>query len=246
MRIITGALKGRRLKTVADPGCRPAMGRTREALFSMLEARGMIWEGARALDLFAGTASLAFEAVSRGAEEAWCVEAEKKLADRIAENARLLDLADGRIRIWPERVEKFLRRSVPAPFDVIFVDPPYGADLLPATLRAVIRGEWLKEGGMLAAEIAAKDGFAASAAIRREAGGGAARLGRASATLQTPSSGFGTRTGGMLAAEVETGLNAPGETSLLTLMDRSYGQTRIVLWTLRKDVSPSTPAPSIP
>jgi 16S rRNA (guanine966-N2)-methyltransferase len=166
-------------------------------LMRYAEERGAcaLLRGLRALDLFAGTASLAFEAVSRGAEEAWCVEAEKKLANRITDNARRLDLADGRVRVWPERVEKFLRRRVPAPFDLIFVDPPYGANLLPATLRAVLRGGWLKEGGMI-------------------------------------------------AAEVETGLDVPEETSLLTLMDRSYGQTRIVLWTLRKDVSPSIPEPS--
>ena len=195
MRIIAGALKGRRLKTVDSPGCRPAMGRIREAVFSMLEARQVVWNGARVLDLFAGTGSLAFEAVSRGADEAWCVEAEKKIAAGIADNARRLGLEDGRIRLRVERVEKFLRRRELAPFDVIFVDPPYGAGLLPATLRAVILGGWLKEGGML-------------------------------------------------AAEVEAGLHAPDQTSLSALMDRRYGQTRILLWTLRQDTSPSIPEPS--
>ena len=195
MRIIAGSLKGRRLKIADSPGCRPAMGRTREALFSMLEARRVVLNGARVLDLFAGAGSVAFEAVSRGAGEVWCVEAEKKVAACLADNARRLGLEDGRVRIRIERVEKFLRQREPAPFDVIFADPPYGADLLPSTLRAVIRGGWLKEGGMF-------------------------------------------------AAEVEAGLSVPDQTSLLTLMDRSYGQTRILLWTLPRNASPSIPEPS--
>ncbi|MDR2727158.1 MAG: RsmD family RNA methyltransferase, partial [Deltaproteobacteria bacterium] len=114
----------------------------------------------------------------------------------IVENARRLGLEDGRVRVVTEGVEKFLRRREAAPFDLIFVDPPYGAGLLPPTLCAVIRGGWLKEGGML-------------------------------------------------AAEVEAGLSVPDQTSLSALMDRRYGQTRILLWTLRKDVSPSIPEPSI-
>ena len=70
MRIISGRLGGRRIKTVEGEGYRPAMGKTRESLFSMLTSRGVVWEGARVLDLFAGSGSLAFEAVSRGAA-AW-------------------------------------------------------------------------------------------------------------------------------------------------------------------------------
>ena len=74
MRIISGRLGGRNLKTVEGEGYRPAMGKTREALFSMLAARGIDWYSARVLDLFAGSGSLAFEAISRGAEHALLVE----------------------------------------------------------------------------------------------------------------------------------------------------------------------------
>ena len=55
MRIIAGRLGGRILKTVEGEGYRPAMGRTREALFSMLVARGLVWSTARVLDLFEGS-----------------------------------------------------------------------------------------------------------------------------------------------------------------------------------------------
>ena len=74
MLIIAGGLGGRVLKTVEGEGYRPAMGRTREALFSMLTARGLVWREARVLDLFAGSGSLAFEALSRGAPNALLVE----------------------------------------------------------------------------------------------------------------------------------------------------------------------------
>ncbi|MBQ1330510.1 MAG: RsmD family RNA methyltransferase, partial [Desulfovibrio sp.] len=74
MRIIAGALRSRTLKTVEGEGYRPAMSRVRESLFSMLDARLPAWEGLQVLDLFAGSGSLAFEALSRGAERAWLVE----------------------------------------------------------------------------------------------------------------------------------------------------------------------------
>lgn len=69
MRIIAGALGGRNLKTVEGPGYRPATAKVREAIFSMLSSRGVVWSGLRVLDLFAGSGSLSFEALSRGAQE---------------------------------------------------------------------------------------------------------------------------------------------------------------------------------
>ena len=92
MRIISGRLGGRRIKTVEGEGYRPAMGKTRESLFSMLTSRGVVWEGARVLDLFAGSGSLAFEAVSRGAELAVLVENSAVAARCLADNIRQLGL----------------------------------------------------------------------------------------------------------------------------------------------------------
>ena len=71
MRIIAGTLRSRRLKTVEGEGYRPAMGKVRESLFSMLSSRLGSFEGLDVLDLFAGSGSLAFEALSRGASRAW-------------------------------------------------------------------------------------------------------------------------------------------------------------------------------
>ena len=94
MRIISGRLGGRRIRTVEGEGYRPAMGKTRESLFSMLTSRGVVWEGARVLDLFAGSGSLAFEAVSRGAALAVLVENSAAAARCLADNIRQLGVED--------------------------------------------------------------------------------------------------------------------------------------------------------
>ena len=110
MRIISGRLGGRRIKTVEGEGYRPAMGKTRESLFSMLTSRGVVWEGARVLDLFAGSGSLAFEAVSRGAELAVLVENSAVAARCLADNIRQLGVEDC-VRLIRDDVRKTLNNT---------------------------------------------------------------------------------------------------------------------------------------
>src|SRR5574344_631800 len=94
MRMMSGRLGRRNLKTVEGEGYRPAMGKTREALFSMLAARGMDWYSARVLDLFAGSGSLAFEAISRGAEHALLVEMAPQAVRCLKANIAALGVED--------------------------------------------------------------------------------------------------------------------------------------------------------
>ena len=124
MRIIAGRLGGRLLKTVEGEGYRPAMGRTREALFSMLAARGLNWSTARILDLFAGSGSLAFEAVSRGAPHALLVESAPQAVRCLTANTAALGLQD-QVRLLAEDVLRVLKRPPDAPYDLVFMDPPY-------------------------------------------------------------------------------------------------------------------------
>jgi len=153
LRIIAGSCRGRTLKTVSGPGYRPAMSKVRESLFSMLESRGVVWSGGiRVLDLFAGSGSLGFEALSRGAELAVFVETGQTAAACLSANARLLGLED-RCRILTEDARRVSARRPPDPFDVIFVDPPYGQDLLGPVMRNLLRLDWLATGGFLAAEV---------------------------------------------------------------------------------------------
>ncbi len=197
MRIISGFLGGRSLKTVQSPGCRPAMGKVRNALFSMLESRGVVWGGIRVLDLFAGTGSVGFEALSRGAAEACFVEADKRVARCLEDNARRFGLDPEKARIYLQSAEQFLKKRTQPPFDVIFADPPYRMRLLPPAVRAIVHHGWLREGGTL-------------------------------------------------VAEVESDLNLPEYQDMALIADRTYGQTRILIWTKTPEDWPSTPAPSIP
>ena len=144
MRIIAGGLGGRVLKTVEGEGYRPAMGRTREALFSMLAARGLVWSEARVLDLFAGSGSLAFEALSRGAPNALLVENAAPAMRCLQENVAALGL-EGRARLAKEDVLRFLKRQPPEGFDL--------KNLAEPALRALADRGWLAPGAFVTAEI---------------------------------------------------------------------------------------------
>ena len=102
MRIISGTLGSRRLLTVEGEGYRPAMGKVRESLFSILSHR-LNWQGLRVLDLYAGSGSLAFEALSRGAAAAWLVELAAPACRCIKANIRNLGL-EGRAFLVQENV----------------------------------------------------------------------------------------------------------------------------------------------
>lgn len=152
MRIIAGTFKGRVLAAPRGESCRPAMGRTREALFSMLEARGADLANARVLDLFAGSGSLAFEALSRGAPEAWLVENGSKALDCLERNASALGVQE-RVRIFREDVLRFLRRPPQAAFGLVFLDPPYRKGLAVPALTALAQNGWLDSGAFAVAEL---------------------------------------------------------------------------------------------
>lgn len=152
MRIISGACKGRVLKTVTGPGYRPAMSVVRESLFSMLEARGVVWGGVRILDLFAGSGSLGLEALSRGAQEAFFVEKDAKAAACLSGNARTLGV-ENRCRVVADDVVRVLARRPTQPYDIVFVDPPYAQPLFGPTLRNLVRFKWLSEEVFLIAEV---------------------------------------------------------------------------------------------
>lgn len=152
MRIISGTLGGRTLRSLPGGDTRPAMGRAREALFSMLEARGVVWDRIRVLDLFAGTGSLAFECLSRGAVAAVMVDNGREACRCLAANAEGLDLTC-RCRIVCGDVLKFLRREPPGSFQLVFIDPPYRRDYLSPALGALLGRSWLTPGAFVSVEI---------------------------------------------------------------------------------------------
>lgn len=119
-RIVAGTAGGRRLK-VPPKGTRPTSDRVREALFSSLEAM-MDLDGARVLDLYAGSGALGFEALSRGAEHATFVESDKRAAEVLKANAKELGFAN--TTIANRTAEAYVAAEGEA-FDVVFADPPY-------------------------------------------------------------------------------------------------------------------------
>jgi 16S rRNA (guanine966-N2)-methyltransferase len=156
LRIAAGRFKGQKISTASGPGYRPAMDKVRQALFSMLESRGISWEEIRVLDLFAGSGSLGLEAISRGAQEAVFVEQSPKAVRALHETLTRLQIPKSQCRIVAKKVVGFLRQTPNRAYDLVFVDPPYGQNLLPSTLHALKSGNWLSQSGFVAAEVEAE------------------------------------------------------------------------------------------
>jgi len=131
IRIIAGEFKGRRLKTPTGRTVRPTADRVREAWFNILQ--GSI-EGARVLDLFAGSGALGFEALSRGAVSVDFVEKHTASLRVIHANASLLNVGD-HVTIHRTDAMRFAEQLQPRAYDVAFADPPYAGDEAPALAK---------------------------------------------------------------------------------------------------------------
>jgi 16S rRNA (guanine966-N2)-methyltransferase len=122
MRIIGGAWRGRRLKSLKGRNVRPTIDRVREAWMSAMGGR---MDGLRILDLFAGSGALGLETLSRGAEHAVFVERARG-ALRVLEANIDLCQAGERVTVVVEDVFRYLERLGEEAFDVAVADPPYG------------------------------------------------------------------------------------------------------------------------
>lgn len=149
MRIVGGALSGRLFAGPKGEATRPTAERVREAVFSALEARGAV-EGARVLDLYAGTGALAFEALSRGAASALSVERDPRIVRAIEADARSLGLSDRHRALSLDLGKKNVPERLPGPFELVLADPPW-ADVPRAAvvLAALVAAGVLAEGGRL-------------------------------------------------------------------------------------------------
>ncbi len=124
MRIISGVARGRGLVAPAGERTRPTSDKLRGALFNILAFRV---QGARILDLFAGTGALALEAMSRGAASAVLVDSDRRAIEAIRRNASAVlgDSADARVEIIASDYRSAVEGLTGAPFDIAFLDPPY-------------------------------------------------------------------------------------------------------------------------
>lgn len=153
MRIIAGEFRGVALASVGkgDAGAhlRPTTDRVRETLFNVLQGGrfGDPIEGARVLDLFAGTGALGLEALSRGAAHLTAVDDGRKALGLIRENMRMLRVKE-RMKIVARDARR-LPKNAEAPADLVFLDPPYGKGMGEAALAAARAGNWIAEGALI-------------------------------------------------------------------------------------------------
>jgi 16S rRNA (guanine(966)-N(2))-methyltransferase RsmD len=134
VRIISGSMKGRRLEAPDWEGLRPTSDKLRETLFNILSPR---IEGARLLDGYAGTGAVGIEAVSRGAAHVTFVERDGRGVRLIERNVARAGVEGDRHVIIRAGVAAAMPRLSAQRFDIIFLDPPYGAREATAALRAV-------------------------------------------------------------------------------------------------------------
>ena len=155
-RIVAGEAGGRRL-SVPPHGTRPTSDRVREALFSAVEA-ALDLDGARVLDLYAGSGALGFEALSRGAAVAVFVESDRDAVAVLRRNAAVVAMAGAQVR--PGKVGAVLAQPPDEPFDLVLADPPYAladADLR-AVLAALVEQRWVAPDGLVVVERARRSG----------------------------------------------------------------------------------------
>lgn len=150
MRVIAGVARGRRLAPVPGGGTRPITDRAKESLFAILTPE---MEGARVLDLFAGTGAVGIEALSRGAAEAWFVEKHRRAVATIRRNLESTGLGDGG-RVVQDDVFRFLAAAPRGAFDVVYVAPPQYMGLWSRTLGALDEvPPWVASGGVIVVQI---------------------------------------------------------------------------------------------
>lgn len=150
MRITGGTARGVRLRTLSGPETRPTTDMARKAIFDML---GPTVEGARVLDLFSGSGALAIEALSRGAVEAVLVESSREACAVMLANLTAAGVRDRGV-VRRRDAERFLARTASDPFDLAFLDPPYGRGLgfVARILGKLGSGGWIRTGGTVVVE----------------------------------------------------------------------------------------------
>jgi 16S rRNA (guanine966-N2)-methyltransferase len=160
MRVVGGRLRGRTLAGPKSSAIRPTADRLRESLFNILvHAYDDPINGARVLDLFAGTGALGIEALSRGASFTLFVDDGAQARALLRENVTALGLG-GVTRIFRRDATKLGAAHPVEPFSLAFVDPPYGQGLADAALVSARDGGWLAPEALIVVEETNKAAFA--------------------------------------------------------------------------------------
>src|SRR5207248_10327939 len=161
MRIVGGRLRGRSLAAPRSQRVRPTADRLRETLFNILvHAYGDPVTDARVLDLFAGTGALGLEAMSRGATFTLFIDDGAEARALVRENVATLGLG-GTTKIFRRDATRLGPAHPIEPFNLVFLDPPYGHGLAEQALSSAREGGWMTPGALTVVEEAADAGFKA-------------------------------------------------------------------------------------
>ena len=157
-RVIAGEAGGRRLAVPDGRNTRPTSDRAREGLFATIVSLTGGLDGARVLDLYAGSGAVGLEALSRGAEHVLLVESGARAARVIRDNVEAIGLPGA--EVVTDRVERVLARAPAEKYDVVFADPPYAlpGDEVSAMLQALETNGWLAPGALVIVERATRSG----------------------------------------------------------------------------------------
>jgi 16S rRNA (guanine966-N2)-methyltransferase len=152
VRIIGGQWRGRKLAFAPVDGLRPTGDRIRETLFNWLAP---YIAGARCADLFAGSGALGLEALSRGAEHCDFVDCENAALAQVRNHLRAFE-ALGRSSCHPVSAQQFLQVAG-APYDVVFIDPPFRLQLVETICAALVQKQLLREDALVYVETGADE-----------------------------------------------------------------------------------------
>lgn len=144
LRIVAGKWRGRALRVADVTGLRPTSERVRETLFNWLAP---VIEGARCLDLYAGTGALGIEALSRGAASVEFVENSRLAADTLRQSLQALGATDASVH--HADAIAFLRSGCAAPFNMVFLDPPFDTGRYEELCRLLEDKGWLAKGAKI-------------------------------------------------------------------------------------------------
>lgn len=149
MKVISGIYKGRKLKGYDVIGTRPTSSRVKESVFGMIQNK--VKESV-CLDLFAGSGSLGIEALSNGAKSVYFVDNNPKLIKVLKENLNSLNLEN--VEVYTKSYEEALKnfKNEKIKFDLVFLDPPYGKNLIENILKLLVDYNILNEGAYVVCE----------------------------------------------------------------------------------------------
>jgi len=143
MRIVAGRFRGKQLRSPEGDEIRPTSDRVREALFSILSSRlGPGFDGLRVLDLFAGTGALGLEAMSRGASFAAFIDTGVQARGIIRDHIESFGIG-GQTKLLKRDATNLGPLEKFKPFDIVFVDPPYGKQLGEKALGSASKNGWI-------------------------------------------------------------------------------------------------------